>query len=497
MAATVFRDSGPAYGSPLYNLLLINELTVKDKQDVYLYSFAGKVNDNPDVLPVAICLRFGAKPYKIVNYRGKEITIGTYYREILTENGVNHQTRKLVSQLFAAVSSVEIGRSGFASPIRVDCESSIIGLLLDRPEMVGKVDKELVVKSMGREVLIKFIPNPKKVKWNYLDHILACNYYNVAAFKKCVNKGLMPSYPLLSRMLIRAKSCPAQAELIAMVDIAVKSGVDLDYHQEKLYQDIVGNPSQQDDKPFWKKICSGDIAMSPGMKRLSIMLNIPDYLDKTVVCQRLRKLASLGRERLIELAHRQSLARFNAEMRYAEEYGDDDGDELESQNVSRVYEYGQLDISYYRDNNGKIWVFLSNQYSELIKTGFNPDNKTKLPDHFIKELKYKLAVFDNIALAPRPSTITESVGLLYGTKQDFRARQYIELLLNQAPSFQKLEGISPARLKEILNDIGIINIEWILETTREHAAEIGAWIALWMYANEPVSFRKLINLIEN
>jgi hypothetical protein len=86
-------------------------------------------------------------------------------------------------------------------------------------------------------------------------------------------------------------------------------------------------------------------------------------------------------------------------------------------------DYNDIDIAWYRDEQGAVWCFTADQFSLLLESGTNPYNSAVLPEPFRNEITYRADALQQLRgekglpLSTPPTTFSEAIDSLSAPDQ--------------------------------------------------------------------------------
>jgi hypothetical protein len=304
----------------------------------------------------------------------------------------------------------------------VDTESlTILSILLDDPSLMSREyesrDMTLSIRSFSPISFDKTPISNIKVMMDYKSLDDAVVYLNSVAFDKLVAHGQLPSYILINKILIGMKGYKNSGRIMAVQELekmlvsSVSIGVQLDQDQigiiSVMGQDILESITRQYDQPYWRKICRAQDKTSQGelpepLRRLAISLNIDPTLSRAAICDNINTLSKSDKEALKEAARRRQQLRMATDLGSMNEFIGDKIPNLVCRNKSLLsndpFDYNDVDIAYYRDDQGATWCFSSDSFSAILESGVNPYNSTLLPDSFKEQLRYQINVLKRLGI---------------------------------------------------------------------------------------------------
>lgn len=172
--------------------------------------------------------------------------------------------------------------------------------------------------------------------------------------------------------------------------------------------------------------------------------------------------------------------------------------ELTDKNSKDIFDYGEYDLAYTRDQNGNIYAFTSNMFQQLLETRVNPYNDDPLDILFLVELKYKLASLgrNKHTLHFEPLTISKAIKSLKEnddisqfrglSRSDDMYKQYLAIALNGNITEQQLSKIDKDKImkalhvidydrviiKEISNSYAVLILAHIINEIKEDGVQL-------------------------
>jgi len=305
----------------------------------------------------------------------------------------------------------------------LDKESlTALSILLDMPSLIGRdyepKDMLLSIRAFS-PISFDKIPTPNTVTMmDYKSLDDSVTYLNSFAYDRLIKRGQMPSYLLINKILIGMKTYKNLGHIIAIQELetmllsSISVGTQLDQDQlaiiSTMGQDILAAVTKEYDQPYWRKICKapnppGTNSLTPEpLRRLAISLNIYPTMNKSAICDNINNLAKADKEALKEAARRRQQLRIAADMGTLNEFLGDKTPNLVCRNRSLLqqnpFDYNDIDLAYYRDDQGAVWCFSSETFSSILESGINPYNSTLLPDSFKEQLRYQIDVLRRLGI---------------------------------------------------------------------------------------------------
>lgn len=301
---------------------------------------------------------------------------------------------------------------------------------------------------------------------------------NATAYTGLLAKGQSPSYLLVNRILIDMKYFKDQGGIIALKELeymliqSVNTGTPLDLDQRTILAtlgpDIVDVVSKSYGVPYWLKVCKNPHSASrtpAELRNLATALNLDPSMSKAALCDNISTLAKVDKDALKEAAKRRQQMRMIADLGTMNEFLNGKTPNLTCRNRSSFthdpLEYNDIDIAYYRDDQGAVWCFPSDTFAALVETGVNPYNQTVLPDSFVDQLKYQLNVLQllgvqagqgevGVYLSKTPATFISAIDSL--TSPDTITEKTSAQAVQEFISRGSQNGISPQTLRAATKD---------------------------------------------
>src|SRR5262249_21155172 len=122
-------------------------------------------------------------------------------------------------------------------------------------------------------------------------------------------------------------------------------------------------------------------------------------------------------------------------------------------------DYNDIDLAYYRDDQGAVWCFASDTFDSLLENGVNPYNNTVLPNSFIEELRYRITILkrlgidataNGIYVSRIPTTFARSIDSL--TAKDTISEKTSGAYLDNFIRLANQNGISSETIRTLSKD---------------------------------------------
>ena len=343
-----------------------------------------------------------------------------------------------------------------------------LAIFLDNPELVPtKVIPTLdeVIGSHSLEILKSYMKDYK----NPLDGLTKSrNYLNLTSYELFTNLGAMPNYGEINDLILSVGIYKKLGDFISMGQVremllnSVLYGANLDTYQidlikdtdDRMYDKIMAGYSQ----PYWIKACSTCKGTSDSkLKRLAYNLNLYPEAPKDTLCHEIKNITKADPKLVKESAVRRQISRIRSDVAYINQF--DNGcappeikcNNRSITNVTNVYDFPDADIAYYRDFQGALWCFTSNNFVKMVSKKINPYTTEEFPEYFINEVNRKIEFIKKYrSIDDKPITISDTVSDLSKPDQpdDQITDRYIQNFLQMVRS----KNITSWNIKNINND---------------------------------------------
>jgi hypothetical protein len=254
---------------------------------------------------------------------------------------------------------------------------------------------------------------------------LAVRYANSAAYRTFVEKGCIPTYFIVNRILFFIQDYAADKllskEYKDMLLYTVSLGVAIDIEQMSIIS-ATDTPYAQAllqiyRQPAWRKVCSGVLELTDEVKNLSFDLNI-DASSKSATCDKLLKYSQVDSVRLRKAAIARQKDRLSNDLSDYLDLIENKTTTFTCSNKSSLqsdpFEYNDSSMSYYKDDLGRTFCFPSNLYETLLEKKKNPYTDDPLPDIFLLRVKKHYEILKELGMANRtPVSVTEALQQLH------------------------------------------------------------------------------------
>jgi hypothetical protein len=368
-----------------------------------------------------------------------------------------------------------------------DVESLVIlAILLDNPRLMGREyvasDMTLAIRAFS-PIAMDRIPIPTtKVLIDFKSLDDAVNYLNADAYEKLIKRGQLPSYLLINKILLGMRQYRTLGRIIAAQELermlisSVSVGTQLDQDQINLVsamgRDILTNVMKEYEQPYWRKACKSThanaIEVPEQLRQLAISLNIDPSMSQAAICENITLLSKADKQALKEAAQRRQQLRIAADLGTVNEFMNGRTPTLVCRNKGLLshdpIDYNDIDLAYYRDDQGAVWCFGSDLFANLLESGINPYNSVVLPESFKVQLRYRLDALRRLGLSgvtPRvPTTFAQSIDGLTAkdaikeTTSAETLNKFIQLAVQHGMTAETVRSLTKDRLMAALRSIG-------------------------------------------
>jgi hypothetical protein len=505
--------------SPEFNLIIYRALQKKViNPDVTLLQAIARAKNGEYLISIALCLRYGADVNMYVDApRLGTIHLLGYVYNILVEDVDNSILNTIVIMLIihgsrpslpifdnragkirnnnevtspylsvrdwlydkgykTILDTINIGDPNEIQNILDPDSSAMLSILLDNAILTSREyqpqDMSLAIRSFSNGVFDK-IPTPSaKILMDFKSLEESVVYLNSDSYQALIKRGQLPSYILINKILINMRDYKNTGKIVLVQELekillsSISVGTQLDMDQFNIIsvmgKDILESVTREYEKPYWSKICksSNRDKIPDPLRKLAISLNVDPTLSQNAVCESITALSKSDKEALKEAARKRQQLRMNANLGHINEFIGDKTPTLVCRNKSLLphdpLDYNDIDIAYYRDQQGAVWCFGSDSFESLLETGINPYNSVELPESFKDELKYRILVLKRLGInstelgvyaSKIPITFSESIDSL--TDKDIVSEKSSQQELLNFTQLASKYNISPVTIKSL------------------------------------------------
>lgn len=412
----------------------------------------------------------------------------------------------------------------------VDKDSLVIlSILLDMPTVMGRdyeqKDFLLAIRAFS-PISLDRIPAPDtKIIMDYKSLDDAVTYLNSDAYDKLIKRGQFPSYILINKILIGMRAYRNLSRIIAVQELehmlltSISVGSQLDQDQLSIVSvmgpDILNAVNREYEQPYWRKICKSSNSHSETpepLRRLAISLNIDPSMSQSAICDNINKLSKADKEALKEASRKRQQTRMSGDLGYMNEFLNGKIPSLICRNKSLLphdpFDYNDIDIAYYRDDQGAVWCFTSDNFAAILENGINPYNSTILPTSFKEQLQYQINVLKRLGIDANngeigiyssriPILFSDSIDSLISKDKiiERSSEQYLNLFTQLANanniSTETIKSLSKEKISNALRSIDY-NVN-IMPLSTSHALATTARIIINLNKTDPDRVKLFFN----
>ena len=250
----------------------------------------------------------------------------------------------------------------------------------------------------------------------------AINSQNYEIFNIITQKGLLCEYPEMIELICRHNLASERKDNILkkayskMLINSIESGSEIDSSQLRLLSlhataEVISKIKDIYSEPEWKKLCNktnfskNDIS-NYKIRKIAFDLNIDFSLPPRKICEKLEKINNIDR---LEYVNSSIMRQEDRAARSLLEIGELRPDErLEkcrcdkrTMILNNPYAYNDARMAFYKsEDDGNLWCFTSDMFTNLQKTEINPYTKEKLPEIFLETINSQINILESLDLKP-------------------------------------------------------------------------------------------------
>jgi len=296
---------------------------------------------------------------------------------------------------------------------------------------------------------------------------------------------------------------------------AVNIGADIDIYQFDLFTSAaeyneIEELKKSYDTPKWKKLCAVIKEDEPRqeIKQLSFELNLGTNLNEKEACNKFKQISLLDKNHFIESAVRRQEDRISNELSIINDFtGGGKAPRSRCSKKSTIiknpYAYNDARMAFYKDpEDGEVWCFTSDTFSNLVANKINPYNGKRLPDKFIETLKAQVNILRDLGLFDYNNSIKDTLkeyferNQINNKKTDYGYNTVVKCLSLYGLSEERLNSLGENSLREtVLNDICDVNLSFFDILTPKHQVIITCRViySLSKTMKEPGNFYQTIS----
>lgn len=307
------------------------------------------------------------------------------------------------------------------------------------------------------------------------------------AFLLFITSGVIPTYFIINRLcyflseayLIQDKAY--FAVLIAMLNLCIGTGVSLDTAQYEMLRvatvkggsnNKLGDMTQFIQEvykvPKWQRACkaSPSAEVPSYLRQLAFNLGIDPNQNRESLCGDLSRLNTVDATKIRDAAIARQKSRISNTVATVSDFVNMSGSNpvtscANSQGGGIIPEdYNDVLMSFYKDNEGKVYCFTSVSYEDIITTKQEPINGKPLAPEYIEQLRTKLNIIRQLGLNPQnPTPVYQAAAKLREQEtfppvnDDFATNTIIKTLQTEQLAPVTISNATPDEMNSILQPI--------------------------------------------
>lgn len=297
--------------------------------------------------------------------------------------------------------------------------------------------------------------------------LFAFEFYNTEVYRELVEEGYLPSYLLLTNIIMTLHQATEQPmleeELSAMLFQSIKYGATVD----KMQYGFVGSKKKKafDDiynVPYYKKACSTSTDLPPPteLRRQFYMIEGTPHASKDVMCRTFSELAKTSREKAEEIIVANTMQKLakptilsslnpSTEILHKEEYT-----RLPDQLVTHI------------DANDNLNLYTADRYRDLLAQGRDNYTEKPLPSHLLREIREKEDTLQRRSrelyidpLEIRKIRVPSSLRSVFEPDtprdDDVRMQYFLRILIENNVRIKYWESLSEKNIMSLLRRVGV------------------------------------------
>jgi len=294
---------------------------------------------------------------------------------------------------------------------------------------------------------------------------IARDYLNIVAFEKFIDRGAYLHYSEINDLILSIKNYKDLGDIISMDQISqmltysISRGTILDKYQEDMLKSIDQNVytriTTEYAQPYWKKMCQNSNGKVPDkFKSLAYRLNLYPESPKDTLCYQIKKITQSDPEQVKKSVIERQKYRINTIVSYINEFQNGKPPQLVCSNQSvlkgDIYDYPDVDIAFYKDNQDSLWCFTSNNFLKILEQKKNPYTTEKFPEDFIERVKQQSVFISRYRLiSDNPVPISETLDNM--NKPDKISNEYTDKYSKLFKEIMSLNGITEWNIEKLSN----------------------------------------------
>lgn len=341
-------------------------------------------------------------------------------------------------------------------------------------------------------------------------------YLNIETFEKFVDRGATLNYGEINDLILSIKGYKDAGDLISMGQIrqmltyAISHGIIIDKYQEEMIKEI---DKTIHDKiievygvPYWKKICQTAKGKVPDkLKILAYRLNLYPESPKDTLCFQIKKIVQADPDKVKKSAINRQVNRVRTIVSYINEF-EDGPPSLNCSNESvlnaNIYDFPDVDIAFYKDDQESLWCFGSNNFAKIIRQKKNPYTTQKFPQYFLDDVATQIEFISKYrAIDDMPVSISETIDTINSPDEitneytNKHSKMFEEMMASNGVSEWNIEKLSNKDLQKIM--VENFNLDTNLTNlSRDHAVKTFYVVSYFELLENPELTDKFFEQIE-
>lgn len=512
--------------SILYIITALNKKKI-DPNTTLIQAIANATKKE-DLVPVALSIRYGADPNLYVNAPniGNIHILGYVY--LVLKNNDTALLNAVVIMLMASGADPHLpifdSKGGaikdefsLLDPIRGQSVTewlysqgidTIVPLI--KNQNYDKVDKRYmttIATFLDRDDLLQLDPRLDEVIGAHAIKILekhegkanrdiglrtSKDYLNLTSYEKFVDAGAYLNYAEVNDMILSLKAYKDLGDIISagqvrqMLLYSISRGEILDKDQldmiEKIDETTYNRVVKAYSIPYWQKVCKTAKGSVPDkLKLLAYRLNLYPEYPKGVLCNQIQKISQADPETVKKSAIERQRTRIRSDVAFINQFSDNKPPVINCSNRSvlktNIYDYPDVDIAYYMDDQESLWCFNSVNFVKILERGKNPYTNQPFPDFFLERVQKQKEFIERYrSIDETPATISETVDslVLPDTFDNEYSEKYVkrfeEMMIMNGVSEWNIKKLTKEDLQQILSNNLNINTS-LVSLSRSHAVK--------------------------
>jgi hypothetical protein len=292
---------------------------------------------------------------------------------------------------------------------------------------------------------------------------------NLTSFEKFYDRGGSLRYYQINDLILKIGDYYNKGDILSSTQLtqmllySIKRGISLDIDQIKLIQTsserLLCKVAKLYHQPYWIKITSIDTGpVDLKLKLLAYHLNLNPEQSKDVLSHQIKTIMKSDPELIKKSVILRQKTRIVSDVAYINEFASCCLPDMNPNNISLIgnlYDFPDSDIAYYRDYQGTLWCFASNNFEKIVDKKINPYTNIPFPELFVNEVKNKIdyiSRYRNISDNPTPiSKIIEDM-----LQPDKPNDLYSNLIMLNIETIPISKPLSVDQMEQILSDFNIV-----------------------------------------